>query len=423
MRIFENYFIVQYIIAPLFRVVDFILPKNENYWGFSVHFIKSDQFVENTRAVFEEVKSDQSIHKILFTRDNLTDFYIEEALNYRVVKLKSFEGLYLFMKCKVLFVAHSISMDYTLRYGPSKFVVLKANMSKRKVINLWHGIPFKKLFALWNPLVKKRGDRVRFRRYERKMYSGLICSSEVDAYAMTAMFHPIKNAQVWQTGLPRNDFLLLAYNELPNYLKSQIDYIKEIKKDKKLILYAPTYRQTAAVGSSEYYQFTDEEIKKLVVILKDNNAILGIRLHYFRHSDTLFNIEKYIDDEFIFDLGHTKIPEIAPLIREADFVVSDYSSVFIEAMYLNKSVIAFAYDFEHYSKEQDGVLYDFKMVFPGDIVSNYDELLSSLDVALQTNEENSNERYRNAQRFFYKHRDTSNSKRVVEMVKSELYDF
>jgi CDP-glycerol glycerophosphotransferase len=226
---------------------------------------------------------------------------------------------------------------------------------------------------------------------------------------------------VWQTGLPRNDFLLKEHQELPNYLKKQIDYIKQIKKEKKLILYAPTYRQTAAIGNSEYYQFSDEEIEKLVEILRRNNAILGIRLHYFRHSDTLFNIEKYIDNEFIFDLGHTKIPEIAPLIREADIVISDYSSVFIEAMYLNKIVIAFAYDFEHYSNEQDGVLYDFELVFPGDIVSNYDDLLLSLKVAINNKEENINQRYRNAQRFFYKHRDTRNSKRVVEMIKKELY--
>jgi CDP-glycerol glycerophosphotransferase (TagB/SpsB family) len=421
MKVFENYFLVQYVIAPVFRLVDMVISKKENYWGFSVHHIKSDQFIENARAVFEEVKNDESIYKVLFTRDHSTEFFIENAINYKVVNLKSFEGLYLFMKCKVVFVTHSISMDYSIRFKGSKFTVLKANMTKRKVINLWHGIPFKKLYALWNTKVRERLDRVKFRHYERKMYASLISSSEVDAYAMTTMFHPIKNEQVWQTGLPRNDFLTKEYQDLPSYLKTQIDFIVQIKKEKKLVLYAPTYRQASAVEGSEYYQFTDKEIEKLIQILKNNNAILGIRLHYFRHSDILFNIEKYIDNEFIFDLGHNKIPEIAPLIREADIVISDYSSVFIEAMYLNKNVIAFAYDFEHYANEQDGVLYDFNMVFPGDIVANYDNLLVSLNTALHYNEDHVNERYKNAQRFFYKHRDINNSRRVVEMVKKELY--
>ncbi|MCC6600971.1 MAG: CDP-glycerol glycerophosphotransferase family protein [Crocinitomicaceae bacterium] len=404
-------------IAFLVRIVDLIYPKSTSHWGFAVHHIKGDQFIENARAVFEEVKMDPSIVKILFTRDKTMDFGVEDAVNFKIVRLWSVAGLYHIVKCKVLFVTHSVSMDYSIRFGKSKFAVLKLNMSKRAVVNLWHGIPYKKLYALWNPLVKARLDRVKFRHFERAHYAGLISSSEIDSYAMAAMFYPIKYENVWVSGLPRNDFLRLPYNELPSYLKRQLDKVRSLKGTKKLVVYAPTYRQTTAVSNSEYYQFTDDEMNILRSILIENNAILGVRLHYFRNNDQLFNIEKYIDNQIIFDLGHIVSQEIAPVIREADLVISDYSSVFIEALYIDKPLVAFPYDFEQYRDEQDGVLYDYDMIFPGPIVYSTAKLFETINYELKNNSQSSSDRYKLSQRFFFRYRDVSNSKRVVEMTR------
>ena len=415
-----KFVLIKFFLAPIFQIIDFLIPKNNNYWGFSVHHIKSNQFIENARAVFEEVKTDNKIKKIIFTRDNTVDFNIEGAVNFQIINIKSLKGLMTILRCKVLFVTHSLSMDYSLRFGNSKFVVVKYNMTKRLVVNLWHGIPYKKLYALWNPLVKERLDRVKFRHFERKNYTGLIASSEVDSYAMATMFHPIKYENIWLTGLPRNDFLLKSFAELPVYIKKQIEKILELKKEKKLILYAPTYRQTAAVENAAYYQFSIDEINRLKDILNKYNAILGIRLHYFRNDKTLFNIEKYIDNKYIIDLGHNIIPEISPVIRMSDIVISDYSSVFIEAIYLNKPIISFAYDFDHYKTEQDGVLYDYDMVFPGPVLTNTNDLFNEIEHSLKIDDSNLSDKYKLSQKFFYKFIDTKNSKRVTNKVKSLL---
>ena len=184
-----------------------------------------------------------------------------------------------------------------------------------------------------------------------------------------------------------------------------------------IILYAPTYRQTAAVTSAEYYQFTIHEIEQIKSILIKHNAILGIRLHYFRNNDNLFNIEKYIDNQFLFDLGHNIATEIAPVVREADLIISDYSSVFIEAMYLSKPLISFAYDFEDYQNQQEGMIYDFNIVFPGPIVNNINDLCYQLDTQLNQINNPKTERYTIAQKLFFKYIDNNNSNRVVEMIK------
>lgn len=411
-------FLFDFILFPLFQVIDFFYPKKTSYWGFSVHHIKSDQFIENARAVFEEVKSDKSIKKIIFTRDNTIDFGIEDAENAIIVKLMTLRGLMLMLKCKVVFVTHSISMDFSYRFGSSQFSVLKLNMNKRVVVNLWHGIPLKKLYALWNPDVRKRLDRVKYRHFERKHYAGLITSSQIDSYAMATMFYPIKYENIWVTGLPRNDFLIKDKADLPNYLRTQLETIKTLKGGKKLVTYAPTYRQTSAVSDASYYQFTDSEVEALKLVLEKHNAILGFRMHYFRNNDNLFNLEKYVDNKTIFDLGHKSFPEISQIIRESDLIISDYSSVFIEALFVNKPVIGFAYDLDSYRDNQDGLLYDMDIAFPGPVVKEFDNLIEMIDGELTTNSQIESDKYKVIRKFYYEYTDAKNSIRVINEVKN-----
>lgn len=352
------------LLLPLWRILDFVIPKNRSYWAFPVHHIKLDQFIENPRAVFENVKSDPGIRKIIFARSKEKHYSIENSSNTDVVDLYSIKGLWLLSRCKVIFVGHSLSMDYSLRWTNNSFSLVKPKMRGRTVVNLWHGIPLKSLGTLANSAVRRRLDRVRFRVRERSHYAGLISSSDIDSYAMATMFYPMKYENVWVTGLPRTDFLVQREEYLPGHLRESLTKINAIKKGKTLIVYAPTYRQTAAVRDSHYYHFSDDEIRELRNMLFKHNAILGFRMHYFRNNGSTFNFEKYIDNRVFFDFGHNQFAEIAPVIRACDMIITDYSSVYIDALCLNKPVFSFAYDLKHYREKQDGLLYDAEIVFP-----------------------------------------------------------
>jgi CDP-glycerol glycerophosphotransferase (TagB/SpsB family) len=415
-KLFYDFFII-----PLFRLFDYFIPKSKNNWAFSVHHIKSNQFIENQRAMFEEVKKDENINKIIFTRDDTKDFHLEDFTNTTIVKLHSLKGLYLFSTCKVIFLTHSISMDFSIRYGKKLFSIVKPRLSNRVIVNLWHGIPLKRLLALTNESVQKTTNRVSFNRKERSFYSGLITSSDIDSYAMASMFYPIKYENIWLTGLPRNDFLLQDEADLPSYLRDDVLKIKELKKDKLLILYAPTYRQSHIIESASYYQFSKEQMDRLKNLLEKHNAILGFRMHYFRNSNSLFNLEDYIDNETFFDLSHENVSEIAATIRVSDMVITDYSSVYIDAMYLNKAVFSFAYDLNDYMQNQDGILYDLSLAFPSKINESFDELLESLENELKTHNQSSTDRYNLTKKLYFKYSDIQNSKRVIQKIESLLF--
>jgi CDP-glycerol glycerophosphotransferase len=412
--------IADLFILPLWYVFDCFTKKQNSFWGFIVHPIDIDHFSESPRAVFEHIKRDNSIKKIVFIRNENSDLLITESVNTEIVLIDSVQGMWLLAKCKVLIVSNSVSYDYTLRFGTKWFSINTMNMTRRIVVNVWHGIPIKKVFSMWNPELKKRYDRVSYRKYERENYSGLVVSSKMDSYAMAAIFHPIEYSKLWITGLAKNDFLLNKIEELPSYLIDQVKKIQEIKSNKILIIYTPTFRQTVAIKESFYYKFKQNDLKKMKCFLQDHNAILGIRMHYIKRNDNVAMIEALVDNEFIFDFGNIPFPEIGAVIRESDLVISDYSSVFLDALYVNKPLVCFAYDLESYSKNQDGLLYDLDLIFPGLIVQSFDVLLSEMDAELSNPHQVKSEKYQFVRRLFFEYTDNKNSERIVSKIKSLL---
>ena len=408
------------LLLPVWRVVDFCTPKKADHWAFATHHLHSERFIENQRAVFEQVKADPSLHKVIFYRGQPTDWHIEDAVNCSMVRHGSLMGFLLLARCKVVFLTHSIAMDYSLRWGCKGFAVLKLNSKRRIVVNLWHGIALKRLLHAANSATQQHTDRVAYRTQERKHYAGLIASSDIDSYAMAAMFYPLNYQQVWLTGLPRNDFLTQAEELLPHYIQDSLRLIRQIKQGKKLIVYAPTYRQTSVSETAHYYQFEQAEIDALKCLLQENNAVLGYRPHYFKNSEQYFNLDRFIDNEFIFDVSQAVVPEYSALARELDVLVTDYSSVYIEALYLNKPVICFGYDIEHYRTQEDGLLYDMDFAFPGPIIKTFGDLLQAMQSRLMMQPEDIIEEQVTAKRIFFKYQDANNSQRVVNKVKALL---
>lgn len=410
------------LLHPLWRLYDLLVPKRKDYWAFATHHLNAGRFIENQRALFEHVKKNPGIRKVIFYRGEMEDFFIEDAVNYEIVRHGTLRALALLARCKVVLLTHSISMDFSLRWGGRHFSILKLAMQPRVVVNLSHGISLKRLLYTTNEKTRLHTDRVRYRSQERRRYRGLIASSDIDSYVMAAMYYPLNHRQVWITGLPRNDFLLKDESDLPRYLRRSVDAIRDIKKGRRLVLYAPTYRQTDVSKASRYYQFSDEEVERLKSVLRQHNAVLGYRPHYFRNSDSFFNLDRYIDGDLIVDLSQSAIPEISAAIRECDVLVTDYSSVYVDALYLNKPALCFAYDLDHYNDQQDGLLYDMSLVFPGPILREFPAVIEAISGVLSAPEGSSAQRQEAARKIFFKFNDDANSQRVFDCIARALAD-
>lgn len=409
-----------HLLHPFWRLYDAVVPKRADHWAFSTHYLHTGRFIENQRAMFEFVKTDPAIRKIIFYRGQLEDPQIEDAVNYEIVQHGTLRGLHLLGRCKVVFLAHSISMDFSLRWGARAFAILKLSFRDRIVVNLWHGIPLKRLLYVANEATHRHTERVAYRREERRGYSGLIASSDIDSYAMAAMFYPLNYRQIWLTGLPRNDFLRQEIARLPRYIRTSLEQIHALKRGRRLVVYAPTYRQTDVSANARYYEFSKDEIEALRGVLRRHGTVLGYRPHYFKNSTEYFNLDQFLDGDELLDLSQAVVPEFSAVARECDVLITDYSSVYIESLYLGKPAISFAYDLDNYREEQDGLLYDMDLAFPGPVCRDFKSVLHELDALLGGSQVVLNQRLTTTHKLFFAHNDGCNSERVFNRVLQAL---
>lgn len=399
-------------------LLDFLTRKNLSYWVFPTHYIQTSKLKDNARAVFEKVKNNKDIKKIIVYRGDSFDNNLDSFENTVIVRHGTLAFFYYLSRAKVIFLANSISMDFSFRFPERKYALLKINQKKRIVVNLWHGIPLKGVFYTSPESHYKKIQKNSYRVNERVDYKGLVSSSKIDSYVMASSFYPLNYSQVWITGLPRNDFLLMDFNDLPDYMRKSFDFIESIKNGKRLIIYAPTHRQKPGNSSEsyEYYQFSESEIIRLKSFLIKNNMILGYRPHYFKSEVSNLDMSYYIDNEYIFDFSLKYFDDFSMIARQMDMLITDYSSVFMDALFLNKPALSFAYDIESYKAEQDGLLYDLNSIFADYIFYNFEELLDCLDGIIVSNDHQSK-----MQDVFYSYIDSDNSQRVINKINESVY--
>lgn len=403
-------------VAFCWPLLDRLVPKHADIWAFSTHHLDTGKFIESQRALFESVKTDGKIRKIVFYRGKLQCDDIEGAVNFEFLDLATWRGLYWLARCKVVLVTHSVSMDFSLRWGVRSYAVLRLASASRIIVNLSHGISLKSLNYTSSKKMLEHLDRDGYKSKERLGYAGMLASSDVHGYAMAAMFYPVNFQQIWVTGFPRNDFLLMAEADLPQYLARNVNRIRNLARGRRLVLYAPTYRQTRLSATAYYYQFNQEEIFSLRALLARHGAVLAYRPHYFGNESKGTNLDQYIDGDLIIDASKHVIDDVSALIRESDIVMTDYSSVYVDALYLNKPGICFAYDLDEYVNNQDGVLYDLELIFPGAVFRSFEQCLTRLEEVLSGSVPDIRNEF--PKKLLYRHVDLENSRRVVEKIQN-----
>ena len=377
-----------------FVKADHETPKFDHWWAFPACAF-DDTFAGNERAVFEEVRDDPSIKKIVLSRRKEIR---AEGENVVVVPLDSPEGQYYLLRAKQIFVKHSPSIN-------AKWP-LSAKL--HNFINLWHGIPLKR----FGHASLDMADKLEWVHAENRKCRAVITSSKMDTLAMAAAFYPLSYREMWATGLPRNDFILREEAELPADLREQGARLREQVAGRRLVLFLPTFKNSQEEG---YYRFGEEELAFLRDWLARNNAVLGVREHM---ADKARTYSRMLSPLGILDLSSKRYPDIEMLYRAADLLVTDYSSCAIDFMLTGRPVISFAYDYEHYANTERGLFYDLEHVFPGPVCRNFDELADALEgvVAADANTPDGVQALK--RKVFFDYIDDVNAWRVASRVKA-----
>ncbi|MBD8004291.1 CDP-glycerol glycerophosphotransferase family protein [Bacillus sp. Sa1BUA2] len=237
-----------------------------------------------------------------------------------------------------------------------------------KCIQLWHAAGAIKQFGLKDPSNAGRSPKAieRFKRVYSK-FDYVVVGGERMADIYRESFG-IREENILRTGIPRTDFFFeeQALQKTVAALKKTYPIIQE----KKVILYAPTYREgdfnITSLPLNIDYMYRE---------LKDEYILL-LRLHPAVHYDFA---NQYPD--FVYDVSD--YPDINHLLVVTDLLISDYSSIPFEFSLLQRPMIFFAYDLEEYGKSR-GFWEPYEQLVPGPVVYNSKELVE----AIQTNKYN-----------------------------------
>ena len=242
------------------------------------------------------------------------------------------------------------------------FLAVTEFRSNTKCIQLWHAAGAIKQFGLKDLSIENRPQKAyeRFKKvYQR--FDHVIVGSENMAVIFREGFG-ISAKQILRTGIPRTDFFFnyLAKDEVTKTLEIQFPMIKT----KKVILYAPTYRDNEMNVSD-----LKLDIDKMYMELREN-YVLFLRLHPAVSAEI-----KNDYPDFVFNVSTNY--NINHLLVITDILISDYSSIPFEFSLLNKPMLFFAYDIDEYA-EARGFWDNYDKLVPGPIVENMDELIISL---------------------------------------------
>lgn len=276
-------------------------------------------------------------------------------------------------------------------------------------IQTWHGTPLKKL-ALDMDTVNMGGE-TDIEKYKKNFYNNtrtwdyLISQNHFSTEVFKRAFAFDK--EVLEIGYPRNDILFGGNKE---------EYILKLKEkmglplDKKILLYAPTWRDNEYYRKGAYKFNNALDYSMLYKELKEDYVII-VKYHYLI-KETM-DWSEYKGFVYKFD----ECEDIAELYLAADMLITDYSSVMFDYSILKRPILFFAYDLEEYKNNLRGFYFDFIEEAPGPIVKTTKELIDSIK---GYKEEDYKERYEAFHQKYNHADDGTASKKVTELISKIL---
>lgn len=229
-------------------------------------------------------------------------------------------------------------------------------------VELWHGIGPKPIgFAQENP----SKEDVRGYSNISEIVDYFIVPSEFWKVVWGSIFR-VEYSRIKSLGMPIFDYFLNSNGKLN--LEKILDI--DIKKYNKIIMYMPTFRKgfnhndINNMSGNIFNIKSDYDDKKLNEFLKKNNFLLCIKPHPGELSKTQIVESDYIKLVSEEDMikNRTSVNEI---INAFDLLITDYSSIGTEFVFLDKPVLFNISDIEEYTKNR-GLLFGNKdFWFPG----------------------------------------------------------
>lgn len=310
-------------------------------------------FGDNIHYATQSLRS-RSNQRIIYLKDNSCTYSFDESIgtiiSFTISNPVAFiRSIYHLATATTILADNYFGFFAVTRFKPDTLT-----------IQLWHAAGSFKQFGLTDPSNGNRTSKAHERfKQVYNAFDHVIIGSEKMGSIFRDSFG-ITNERLRRTGIPRTD---LFYDHQVMYQKKQ-DMYENLPgaQDKKVILYAPTFRrndsQRAALDVEKLYEAFGDEY---VLLMKQHPSV---------QQSVPFSY-----DGFVYTISNDY--EINHLLLITDILITDYSSIPFEYALLDKPMLFFAYDIDNYKKSQ-GVSRVFDEPLPGPIVHTTDEIITTI---------------------------------------------
>lgn len=293
----------------------------------------------NSKYLFEYVKEHlpQITPLFVINEENLRRELSEQYGKEYFIETESKEGIRRVLEAGVWFTSAGLPV-----YGTG----LGKN---RLIVNLWHGVPLKKI-ALMDPNLKKAA-RIYFKKIFSENYTWILTTSRELVPVMAKSFQVSEDRlRVW--GQPRNDCIFAP----PDRKQILEDVYPDLPEYKKVVLYAPTFRD---YGNTRLFPFEDFDKKVFEDFLEQEKILLLLRLHIKEAAAA----DAYVSSR-IRRFGSEEAGDVTGMLGMFDLLITDYSSIYIDYLLTDKPLMFLPYDRERYLDGR-GMNFDYDEVTPG----------------------------------------------------------
>jgi CDP-glycerol glycerophosphotransferase (TagB/SpsB family) len=219
-----------------------------------------------------------------------------------------------------------------------------------KKVQIWHGTGLKTI-GLLKPAIKKLSKFKVIYKKEYVFYDLLTMTSEFQA---SVRAHAFRYGRLMINGFPRND---IFYNNgfLHSKLVDNDIILKKYKQFKSKGLYLVTYTPTWRRFNKNINHLS---LKTLDRFAQQNKLIFVIKLHPKQKGELNLEDYKYL-------LEYDKKEDIYPLLVLTDLLITDYSSIYLDFLLVDRPIVFYPYDRKEYVDNERHLLLDYDNFTPG----------------------------------------------------------
>lgn len=266
------------------------------------------------------------------------------------------------------------SFQYAYYLAVSKYLVFNVRpplwyrkREEQVFLETWHGTPLKRL-VFDQEEVTSASPKYKQQFYrQRKDWDFLVSANPFSTKTFRSCF--LYEGEMLEYGYPRNDILYWPNkDEIAQQLKEKLG----IPKDKKTILYAPTWRDDQHYGSGQYKFELALDLKLMKERLQEDYVVL-LRTHHY--------ISDHIDvsglGDFVINLS--SYDDISEIYLISDICITDYSSVFFDYANLKRPILFYTYDFDKYKNQLRGFYIDMNTEVPGPLLYTSEQVVQAIE--------------------------------------------